>query len=121
MKNLLNLIIAIIISSATFAQMPAQLVEEIIAMEQEISEVKYQNEVPAKIVNHKHTDRLYIKPQVVLSEAVLNILDAEENVLIAYQFSHLSELDLSIKRLPAGEYTLNISGKEGSITQQVHR
>ena len=118
----------IAVMNIAFAQMPIGFVETVIAAEQSLSDEmqsaivpQIQPELPVRVINNKHAKQIFIKPEIVLSEATLNIIDQEGNPLMAYHFDHLSEIDLSIKSLPAGNYTLNVHSEQGSSSHKLIR
>ena len=129
MKSLINIFAVLMtVCHAVTAQMPTTFVETMMQAEEEINELAsfdpYADAVaslPIRVINNKNASHIFIQPEVVLNEATLNIIDSYGNPLIAYHFNKLSEIDLSIKRLPAGDYTLNLHSKEGSSSHKVVR
>ncbi len=129
MKNLINLFIAtVILMNITNAQIPTSVVQLMMEIEEEKTEIaafdpyhEIELGLPIRVINHKKADRIFIQPEVVLSEATLNIIDQDGNSLIAYHFDRLSEIDLSVKSLPAGDYTLNLHSDQGSTSHKVVR
>ena len=129
MRNLISQFAAFIcVINITTAQVPTSIVETIMAAEHTIAfemqdnvEEEIRIGVPIRVINNKNTSNIFIQPEVVLSEATLNIIDEEGNAMMAYHFNHLSEIDLSIKRLPVGDYTLNLHSKQGSSSHKVVR
>ena len=130
MKNLINLFAALFtMLQIGSAQMPSNVMTQLMEAEQTLLTEMIPTSghealvgIPVRVINNAHSDRLFIQPQVVLSEATLNIIDVDGNALLAYHFNHLSEIDLSIKRLPVGgDYTLNLKSKEGVASYKVVR
>jgi len=122
----MNLFAALVtLVNVTSAQIPTTFIETLIEAEEVIADdiisQSIRKNVQVRVINNRNADRILIMPEVVLSEATLNIIDEAGNPLIAYHFNHLSEIDLSIKRLPAGDYTLNLHSKEGSSSHKVFR
>ena len=72
------------------------------------------NDLDLRTINPAGSERLFIECPLVLKEAFLDILDGNGTSWIEQSFAVLSELDLSVKSLAPGDYTLRIRSNQGS-------
>lgn len=59
------------------------------------------------------SNRLYIQSPVVFTDAVMNIVDEQGDEWMEHTFAVISELDISVKNLPSGNYRVIIKGEQG--------
>ncbi len=124
MKNLMCLFVCAMFGSVNFAQIPAVIIEDMVAMEEENAPIinqGVQTAIPVRVINHVKSEKIFIRPEMTLSEAELNLINDEGAALLAHHFDHLSEVDLSLVGLPEGDYQLQIHSREGIVSKALRK
>ena len=69
--------------------------------------------VSARLIDNAKKGRIYFNSHVVLTDAKLNVIDQDGSAWLSHSFAVLSDLDISVKRLPEGRYELLVSSDQG--------
>ncbi len=120
------LTIASIFSTQVRSQdIPVQLMIDmesfIITNEKHVEKAKTEESIKVRMTSNDKSGRIYIESQTTLTDATLNVTDLEGNPYIAYNFPVLSDLDMSVTRLPIGDYVLTIKSDSGSASMRFNR
>jgi len=77
--------------------------------------------IKVRMTPNDKADRIYIESRKTLVDATLNVTDLDGNAYLAYNFPVLSDLEMSIKSLPLGDYLITIRSDVGSASMKFNR
>ena len=70
--------------------------------------------IAVRFIDNARNGRIYFNPKVALTDAELNVVDEHGDAWLKHSFAVLSDLDISVKNLPEGNYELIVSSDQGS-------
>ena len=68
-----------------------------------------------------NASRIYIESNSALKEVSILVTDNDGNHFLSYQLPILSDLDMSLKQLPQGEYIVSVNSLQGSVAMKIVR
>ena len=84
-------------------------------------EVKRPTGYLVRLIDNAKSGRIYFNPNIVLTDANLNVVDKHGDTWLDHTFAVLSELDISVKNLPEGSYELLVSSDQGTGSMSFYR
>ena len=89
-------------------------------LEQKVKTTKL-NVLPIRMNSNQEVNRIHIESQVTLKDVTVNVSDLEGNAYITYNFPVLSDLEMSLKRVPEGDFVVMVSSKIGTASRKFVR
>jgi hypothetical protein len=77
--------------------------------------------LPIRMSPNQTADWIFIESQVTLKKVTVNVSDMDGNIYLAYNFPVLSDLEMSLKSIPQGDYIIKVSNSLGTTSRQFER